>query len=412
MLLSFSFNNFRSVKDDCSLDFRKMNLSQHTDTLINGEVLPAAVIYGPNGGGKSTILMAFDHLCVLVGNPIRQLRGFGGLAMPTYEPFKFDHESRNSPSEFCVIFTLSKSDPTEYKYYIKVRGQEILEESLYFKEKDGRTALSFSRIGNEVRFGTKIKSPFSASSAPKEIAIPLLSFIAGTMLDHPLTKVGEWFIRVAMLNFSSPRNEAQMATLFLSYGQSPDIKEKVDEILKGMNLCSYYEVKEVDVPLSSDKFKTILVHHDVDGEDFPLLWHEESAGTQKAMEVLPYLAVALNFGSVAVIDELDSKLHPKLLEFIISLFTSPKTNPKGAQLLFTSHDMYTLSPDFFRRDEIWFACKDEKQSTILYSLGDIKGDDHRTTRAEASFSKKYLEGKYGADPYFTKLSGWKDDHAE
>ena len=59
-----------------------------------------------------------------------------------------------------------------------------------------------------------------------------------------------------------------------------------------------------------------------------------------------------------IIDELDAKLHPKLLRYVISLFKNMNVNKKGAQLLFTSHDMSTM---------------------------------------------KYLEGRYGADPYLTNM---------
>ena len=126
------------------------------------------------------------------------------------------------------------------------------------------------------------------------------------------------------------------------------------------------------------------------------------------MQIAPILAQSLQVGGLVVIDELDAKLHPKLLEFLISLYTNPKVNVNGAQLIFTSHDMYTLNSNVFRRDEIWFACKDKSEATILYSLADIKGEDNRTARNDASFSKKYLAGRYGADPYYNKIITWED----
>ena len=113
-----------------------------------------------------------------------------------------------------------------------------------------------------------------------------------------------------------------------------------------------------------------------------------------------------------MIDELDAKLHPKLLEYIISLFTNPNVNKNGAQLVFTSHDMYTLNSNVFRRDEIWFACKDKKEATILYSLSDIKDSNNRTARNDTSFSKQYLSGRYGADPYYNKFITWEDISGE
>ncbi len=83
--------------------------------------------------------------------------------------------------------------------------------------------------------------------------------------------------------------------------------------------------------------------------------------------------MALKEGRLVIVDELDAKLHPKLLRYVIRLFTNPEINKNGAQLLFTSHDMSTMKNSIFRRDEIWFA----------------------------------VEGRYGADPYLRNMLSWE-----
>ena len=54
---------------------------------------------------------------------------------------------------------------------------------------------------------------------------------------------------------------------------------------------------------------------------------------------LPVILLALQEGRLVIIDEMDAKLHPKMLRYVISLFENTNVNKKGAQLLFTSHDM-------------------------------------------------------------------------
>lgn len=98
-------------------------------------------------------------------------------------------------------------------------------------------------------------------------------------------------------------------------------------------------------------------------------------------------------------------------KYIISLFTDPKINKFGAQLLFTSHDMSTMSNEVFRRDEIWFAALDDEHSSELYSLYEIRKEDGKRVNATASYNKQYLEGRYGADPYFKKMLDWGGDWA-
>ena len=70
-------------------------------------------------------------------------------------------------------------------------------------------------------------------------------------------------------------------------------------------------------------------------------------------------------------------------------------NPKGAQLVFATHDTTLLSGQLFRRDQVWFTEKDASGATDLYSLNDIKG-----VREDESFEKGYLRGRYGAIPFF------------
>lgn len=67
---------------------------------------------------------------------------------------------------------------------------------------------------------------------------------------------------------------------------------------------------------------------------------------------LPVILLALQEGRLVIIDELDAKLHSKLLRYIISLFKNKSLNTKGAQLLFTSQDMTTMKNTVFCRDEI------------------------------------------------------------
>lgn len=86
---------------------------------------------------------------------------------------------------------------------------------------------------------------------------------------------------------------------------------------------------------------------------------------------------SIELGMPIFIDELDAKLHPLLMQYILSMFHSEKTNKNGAQLIYTSHDDYTLNKDIFRRDEIWFVEKDINSVSTLYSLSEYKIGDKK-----------------------------------
>ena len=104
-----------------------------------------------------------------------------------------------------------------------------------------------------------------------------------------------------------------------------------------------------------------------------------------------------------MIDELDAKIHPVLLKYLIMTFSNMEKNKKGAQLIFTSHDLSTMNSEVFRRDEIWFVAKGNHQNSKLYSLVEFKNEKGESVRKDAKFDKQYLEGKYGADPYLRKI---------
>lgn len=79
----------------------------------------------------------------------------------------------------------------------------------------------------------------------------------------------------------------------------------------------------------------------------------------------------------------------------IGLYRNPDSNRLGAQLIFTSHDLSTMSSELFRRDEIWFVAKGNQENSKLYSLVEFKVNG-KSVRKDAKFDKQYLEGKYGA----------------
>ena len=91
----------------------------------------------------------------------------------------------------------------------------------------------------------------------------------------------------------------------------------------------------------------------------------ESSGTNKLFDLSGPIFETLFSGAVLVIDELDAKMHPLISQYIIELFNNPETNPKNAQLIFTTHDTHLLSQKILRRDQIWFTEKDYKEQTDL-----------------------------------------------
>ena len=120
---------------------------------------------------------------------------------------------------------------------------------------------------------------------------------------------------------------------------------------------------------------------------------DESDGTRKLMAIAPAIESVLAKGGLLLIDGIENGLHPALVELIVAKFQSKKTNPNGAQIVFTTHNTDLLSMELLRKDQLYFVDKDKEDgASELYSISDF------STRTTENVRKGYLLGKYGAAP--------------
>lgn len=395
MLCQFGFKNFKSYKNETIFDFQAGELSEFKESLIKDDkatpLLPVSVVYGPNGGGKTTLLQALSCLITMVVFPIHELKknrmNLIVQQRVNCEPFLYDEKSKNEPTEFNLYF---RKNNNEYRYYVAIKNDIVVSESLFRRGIGAKkTAVIFTREENNIDLGASIgKSGINTDVNPKML---FLSFLAINYNISVIVEVQEWFESCVIRNYANP-----ITDLKIMINENESFKKPFLNLLNemGIDVCDYrYDSEKED----------FLLTRKVNNVDYSLSLSKESAGTRKLFGSLPILMIALQTGRLAIIDELDAKLHPKLLRYIISLFTDPKINKFGAQLLFTSHDMSTMSNEVFRRDEIWFAALDDEHSSELYSLYEIRKEDGKRVNATASYNKQYLEGRYGADPYFKKM---------
>ena len=399
MLCQFSFKNFMSYKDETIFDLQAEPLNEFSDSIIEfdgvSNLLPVSVIYGPNGGGKTNLLKALSCLISLVTKPIEDLeKTRSDLILQqsmSCEPFSLDADSKNEPTEFNIYFRTQKN---EFRYYIAIKNDIIVSEVLHRRSLGGKkTAIIFEREEGNIILGASInKARVSKDVNPK---MPYLSFLAITYNFHVIAEVQTWFESCIIRNYANPIVEHN-----IMLSEDEQFKSNFIHALNdmGIDVSNYRYDKDA---------KQIFLSRTVHDNEFELPFPVESDGTRKVFAALPVLMLALNQGRLVIIDELDAKLHPKLLRYIISLFTNREINKNGAQLLFTSHDMSTLKNDVFRRDEIWFAALNNEHSSEIYSLYEIRREDGSRINATASYDKQYLEGRYGADPYLRSMMNWE-----
>ncbi|PKM78348.1 MAG: ATP-binding protein [Firmicutes bacterium HGW-Firmicutes-15] len=416
MLCQFTFENFKSFKNEATLDLSAEKISEHEGSLIidshdSEKFLPVTSIYGPNGGGKSSVLEAFVYLSHKVLLPVIALKAMASSKDENLEDGKmkefksfpidekekyylFDNSCRELPIKFDVLFRVNE---TEYRYQLNILHSDIVEENLYAKNlQTGDLEIVFERDTSDFYIGDilgEVKVGNIKSS------IPLLSHLSINYDIETIDDVIKWFLECRVLDYDNPYQDKRI--VFLKDKNREDIFLKM---LAEMDINITSIRTEED---TNGKITNVYTTHCLeDGtcEELPI--EEESSGTRKLFGLLPFLLGCLHKGSLVIADEMDAKLHPKLLRYIIGLFTNPSINTKGAQLIFTSHDMSTMKPAVFRRDEIWFSALNKKNISKLYSLVEFRKDNGVKVRPDETYDKQYIEGRYGADPYLKNILDW------
>ena len=410
MLCQFTYKNFKSYRDETVFDLQATSVSEHSGSLLtsdkdNRAFLPVSVIYGPNAGGKSGILEALAALVSHIMMPIEYIKQVPGTYMSMrhieYFPFLFDESSKNAPTEFAVYF---RRNGSEFRYTLSVLKGHIISESLFRKNIGGKNpAKIFVRDTSGVHLGASLsKRTINIDVNPK---IPYLSFLAINHDFDVIQTVVEWFSKCICVNYTS----SYMSSIFTP---SPSEKKILLEMFREIDIpiTDYYIDTYKDEKSGKELLDTVRIEREIDGNSYSLDILYESRGTIKLFYLLPLVLASLAEGCLFVADELDASLHPKLLRYIVKLFKDKSINKKNAQLVFTSHDIATMKNDLFRRDEIWFAVKDDKGASEIYSLYEIRNEDGSHVKSTAPFDKQYLDGRYGADPYLSEMLSlkWED----
>ncbi|MGL5255783.1 MAG: AAA family ATPase [Proteocatella sp.] len=413
MLIQFNFSNYRSFKDEVSLDLTASKITEHAENVVkvsNDKVLRVAAIYGANASGKSNIYNAFEFMTQYVIHSFN----FGGddnceegegLEV---EPFKFDKKSQKEPTIFEVFFTDSKEKSERtYQYGFSIKESEIEEEWLFYKAKSSKNynTIFYRKKGKPIDFsGIKTGAANIEVSLEKET---LIVSLGSKLKINKLKKIRDWFLRNEIVNFGDPiENLFLSRTLPMKFVDDKSVQQDVVNYFSTFDTSiKDFSVEEKTEVANKKKEKNKMIKisslHKVIGEDDiyeELDFRAESSGTLKMFSLYPPIKNVLENGGVLFIDELNGKLHPLLIRSIILTFENKDININNAQLVFTTHDIWQLSNDLLRRDEIWFVEKTEEGISELYSLVEFVDSNGEKIRKDEFYIKNYLQGKYGAIP--------------
>lgn len=421
MLVNFTVKNYRSFKQERTFSMEAGSIKEHKESVINKgklSLLPLAVFYGANSGGKSNLIQAISTMRYMVRRSVQLNEGD---ELP-YDPFALDEISDSQPTLFEIQFIKGE---VLYRYGFEYTRKEIVSEWLYEKQFGEKEYELFVRSRDLIDVSPK---RFSEGEGKQDLTNSnrlFLSLVAQLKGEKSNSVMG-WFRQCNVLSgVDSEGYEAFTLKMFLEHLNGAD---EAQEFFKTLQLgFTRFSVKKVDIPkdalnsapesiksqiekdLTTGNFvEPITIHNVYDENGFVVgerNFHKnqmESEGTKKVIEMSGPIFDTLNEGKTLIVDELDAKLHPLLTRNIVLLFMDPEKNQHGAQLIFATHDTNLLDLEIIRRDQIWFAEKDKVEATDLYSLVKFKDEDGKKVRNDRDIKRDYIRGRYGAIPFIGK----------
>jgi hypothetical protein len=411
VLLRFEVENHRSILDPIELSMIAVDEDRAATRgfdLLNERVLTVAGIYGPNASGKSNVIEALAWLSLAVRRSLRTW----GAAVPR-DPFRFGR-GPESPSAYDVEMI---ADGVRYAYRVEVSGSEVLYEALSSYPERRRRVL-FERDGLNIEF----RRGLGGLAGTRELLTPTtLALSAATRAVHPeiqpfvrhLSAIGVRGVRPQRMrvlggDFVADRLSRterlfedavipEQATLFDDDNEFSPRTER-DTALALLRFADL-GIDDVQVIQDEEERRHVRLIHKAGDQDLPFDLGEESAGTRTWFGLIGPMLDALQRGQILLFDEIDASLHPTLSARLVELFQDPVTNPRGAQLIFTTHDTSLLN--HLNRDEVWLTEKGADGATTLTALAEYGGEK---VRRSLNLEKAYLQGRFGAVPELDQVA--------
>jgi AAA15 family ATPase/GTPase len=429
LLLSFKVRNHMSIRDELVLDLTKPSL--RTLHPVNGtrwvdHVYTLAAIFGANASGKSAILSAFSYAFNAIQSSATIWQALPGMPR---DPFLLDDQSEQEPSKYELEFVHAGH---RHVYGFEVDNQGILREWLRdVPSTRWRTLLLRDREAGILKVHPTLRA--IGEVTPRELVLS-----RSILLKHPqFADIAEDLVgRFDQMSVKSAHRERRLASITESLANGSitfddivtllqvadigvehvdiredalpsdvqefirDVKEMVEKRASGQEVGAEERSSNASIiigPEGADEvMRNLLFTHRGTGEDRPpFLIHSESDGTVAWLALIVPALEMLRCGGLYCVDEIDSSLHPHLIEVLLGLFDDPASNPKAAQLIFTSHDSYILSPLSevqLESEQVWFTDKSNEGATELTCLSEFP--KHR----DANIAKRYLTGRYGGTP--------------
>ena len=344
-------------------------------------ILPVAAIYGANASGKSNVLKAL----AFVEKAIRQSFNWPPQGGVPYEPFGLDKVSRSKPSRFELDYLF---EGVRHQYGFAIDSHSVVEEWLYVFGHARKQRWFHRQSGRPIAFGRAMPGENNLIAGMTRPNCLFLS--AAAQANHKLLTPIHRSLEDTIFPVVDYQDPTFLQLLAEVAKILPTVLDGINRMLANadLGLKSIRLRRESAGSTTTPSFE--FMHR---GTDHPFSENQESLGTLAYLRLLGCTQAAQKLGHATIVDELDRSLHPALARSYVESFMKKQTNPRGAQLIFNTHDTNLLTGSLLRRDQIWFTEKDRTGASQLYPLTDFQ------PRKGENLENGYLVGRYGAIPF-------------
>lgn len=392
MLKSFAVRNFQSFHEQVQIS---LELNKHAPEDNRSFTTPAGTkltkvlaVIGPNASGKTTLIKSLAFLAWFLNHSFQ-------AKVDSLIPLALHFGAASEASEFQVEFEM---DGKDWRYRLVASEIRVYSEHLYCKQTRAYSYV-FTRDWNptnksydikQQQFGflqkeaEKVRENASIISTAAQYQVPLALRICSMQAFTNMTVLGKHHI-----------DDWQIFSASSLYAGNEHLRSAMAKLLKNWDLgLSDIRIEKQTITRDTGETEELYVPfgiHKIGNTEHSIMLKQESSGTQAAFLLLSRILPVLQSGGLAVVDELETDLHPHMLAPILDLFFSTETNPHNAQIIFTCHSIEVLS--LLHKSQVVLVEKNDQCQSQAWRLDEVKG-----IRADDNLYAKYMAGAYGAIP--------------
>ncbi|MEM8640432.1 MAG: ATP-binding protein [Cyanobacteria bacterium P01_G01_bin.54] len=440
MIKYFTVENYKSIKDECILEF-DAHLGKDSPFIAS----PVVGFAGANASGKTTILGAITFVIWFMKS------SFFDLKKEDLIPYEKFISLQAKPTRFHLIFSMpiifrDTQKEVDFEYILVLNQEQVLEEHVNFYPLRHKRKIYIRNL-DTIKFGKSIVKLRSEETRDLRRNSSLISFLSlfrsqdiavacvhynlisnvnerglNEEFFDPIARIMEYFSSDAqkgntlksVLNLadlgirdfgfrelfleeirnSSPNTLNSSRQDEFDANEGKKIVESQRDIVK--DVVRYQIGEQMNMTSDPDlSLKLPVFFHNIDGLKVKLpvdkTW--ESSGTLKLISLFERIHLALSKGIPIIVDEIELKLHQDLIAYLIGLFQNPEKNPHGAQLIFSFHNSSFM--EILEPQQLWFTEKNDQGQTEIFSAADFK--DIKQIHKK-NLEKLYRIGRFGAKP--------------